>query len=75
MVVYDVDMNYNNMKIDSSVGWLYIVLILFLVVGIILGCIYIVRREDNLGKFLIIISVVVIVILIFMSLFFVSLFF
>ncbi|ADQ40879.1 hypothetical protein Calkr_1377 [Caldicellulosiruptor acetigenus I77R1B] len=74
LAVYDVDTNYNNTKTDSSVGWLYIVSILFPVVGIILGCIYIARREDNLGKSLIITSVVVIVISIFMSLLFVSLF-
>ena len=45
---------------DSSSGgcWLYVVSILIPLVGIILGCIYIARREDELGKSLIMTSII-----------------
>ena len=43
---------------DSSGCWLYAVSVLIPLVGIILGCIYIARQEDDLGKSLIITGVV-----------------
>ncbi|ACM60483.1 double zinc ribbon protein [Caldicellulosiruptor bescii] len=72
LAVYSEDTNYKYSKANNSSFWLYIVSILFPIIGIILGCIYIARKEDNLGKSLIITSVVVIVISIFISLLFVS---
>lgn len=41
--------------------WMYIVSVLFPFIGIILGCIYIARQKDELGKSLIITSVVTII--------------
>lgn len=43
---------------DNSGCWMYVVAVLIPLVGIILGCIYISRGEDDLGKSLIITSVV-----------------
>jgi len=42
---------------DNSGCWLYIVSVLFPFLGIILGIVYIARREDELGKSLIITGV------------------
>ena len=57
--VYSGD-NYSTPYSGSSEGgcWMYIVPVLIPLVGIILGCIYIARREDELGKSLIITGVV-----------------
>jgi len=44
---------------ESSGCWMYVVAVLLPIVGIILGCIYIARGDDELGKSLIITSVVV----------------
>ncbi|AZT91644.1 hypothetical protein ELD05_06540 [Caldicellulosiruptor changbaiensis] len=70
--VYDGSTDYKFSGTDNSGCWLYIVSILFPLIGIILGCIYIARREDDLGKSLIITSVVVMVISTLISLLFVS---
>ncbi|WPX10075.1 zinc ribbon domain-containing protein [Anaerocellum danielii] len=70
--VYDGSTNYKFSRNDSSGCWLYIIAILFPLIGIILGCVYLARREDELGKSLIITSVVVIVIFALLSLLFVS---
>lgn len=48
-------------KEDNSGCWMYIVAVLLPVVGIILGCIYIARAEDELGKSLILTSVITMV--------------
>lgn len=42
---------------DNEGCWLYVVSALIPLLGIILGCIYIARREDDLGKSLIITGV------------------
>jgi ribosomal protein L40E len=49
---------YETQNSDSSGCWMYIVSIIIPLVGIILGCIYISRREDELGKSLIITGVI-----------------
>lgn len=43
---------------DYMDGWLYVVAILFPVVGILLGCAYIIRHDDSVGKRMIILSLV-----------------
>ncbi len=43
---------------DYMDGWLYVVAILFPVVGILLGCAYIIRHDDFVGKRMIILSLV-----------------
>lgn len=45
-------------NIEDSGCWMYIISVLFPLVGIILGCIYISRREDEKGKSLIITGVI-----------------
>lgn len=52
------DTEYKGSDSDNSGCWLYVVSVLFPLVGIILGCIYIARREDELGKSLIITGIV-----------------
>lgn len=52
------DTEYKGSDSDNSGCWLYVVSVLFPLVGIILGCIYIARREDELGKYLIITGIV-----------------
>ena len=56
--VYTESENYKNVGQDSSGFWMYIVSVVIPLIGIILGCIYIARREDDLGKSLIITGVV-----------------
>lgn len=56
--VYSGSSSYENKNSDSSGCWMYVVSVLVPLVGIILGCIYISRREDELGKSLIITGVV-----------------
>jgi ribosomal protein L40E len=56
--VYDESTKYITASADNSGCWMYVVSILIPLVGIILGCIYISRREDELGKSLIITGVV-----------------
>ncbi len=53
-----VDTYYNSSTTYSGSCWMYVVSVLIPLVGIILGCIYIARREDELGKSLIITGVV-----------------
>ena len=52
--------NYGTTYSGGSEGgcWMYVVSVLIPLVGIILGCIYIARQEDELGKSLIITGVV-----------------
>lgn len=55
--VYDnTIMNYK--KTYNSDSWMYIVSVFIPLIGIILGCIYIARDEDELGKSLIITGVI-----------------
>ena len=49
-------MDYGTTNSDGC--WMYVVSVLIPLVGIILGCIYIARREDELGKSLIITGVI-----------------
>lgn len=56
--VYDDNIKVNAEKSNDSGCWLYVVSVLIPLVGIILGCIYIARREDELGKSLIITGVI-----------------
>jgi len=56
--VYTGREGYYASKLDNAGCWMYVVAVLIPLVGIILGCIYIARREDELGKSLIITSVV-----------------
>lgn len=56
--VYSGESDYRATSSDNSGCWMYVVSVLIPLVGIILGCIYIARREDELGKSLIITGVV-----------------
>ena len=48
----------NTKKSGDSDSWMYVVSVLIPLIGIILGCIYIARGEDELGKSLIITGVI-----------------
>jgi lipoprotein signal peptidase len=56
--VYSESNNYGTSNSDNSGCWMYVVSVIIPLVGIILGCIYISKREDELGKSLIITGVV-----------------
>jgi ribosomal protein L40E len=56
--VYSEESTYVTPNSDNSGCWMYVVSVLVPLVGIILGCIYIARKEDDLGKSLIITGVV-----------------
>jgi len=60
---------YSDESLSSSNGgcWLYIVSVFSPLIGIILGCIYIARKEDDLGKSLIITSILSSIILPFLG--------
>lgn len=67
--VYD-NSSYKNNSYKSSSNdgcWMYVVSILIPIIGIILGCVYIAKDENELGKSLIITGVVSNVIYIFLS--------
>ncbi|HBP38433.1 MAG TPA: hypothetical protein DD640_06780 [Clostridiales bacterium] len=65
LAVYD-DNHYSHDASSHAAAaggcWMYLVSVLIPIIGIILGCIYIARGEDDLGKSLIITSVVTIVV-------------
>ncbi len=56
--VYTGSADYRTASSSDGGCWMYVVSVLIPLVGIILGCIYIARREDELGKSLIITGVV-----------------
>lgn len=56
--VYSENTDYGASNSDNSGCWMYVVSVLIPLVGIILGCIYIARKEDELGKSLIITGVI-----------------
>jgi len=56
--VYSESANFKTSNSDNSGCWMYVVSVLIPLVGIILGCIYIAREEDELGKSLIITGVI-----------------
>ena len=56
--VYSGSTDYQTPISDNSGCWMYVVSVLIPLVGIILGCIYIARGEDDLGKSLIITGVI-----------------
>ncbi|WP_273324262.1 hypothetical protein [Vallitalea guaymasensis] len=57
LAVYTSDNINSHSSVDRSGFWMYIVAVLFPIVGIILGCVYIARREDETGKSLILTSI------------------
>ena len=59
--------SYANAGSDNSGCWMYVVSAIIPLVGIILGCIYIARHEDELGKSLIITGVVSNIIMVVLS--------
>lgn len=56
--VYTEGADFRATHSDNGGCWMYVVSVIFPLVGIILGCIYIARSEDELGKSLIITGVV-----------------
>lgn len=66
--VYSENTGYRTSNSDNSGCWMYVVSVLIPLVGIILGCIYIARKEDELGKSLIITGVISNVIVIILGL-------
>lgn len=56
--VYTGREGYYASRSDNAGCWMYVLAVLIPLAGIILGCIYIARREDDLGKSLIITSIV-----------------
>ncbi|MEG6614115.1 hypothetical protein V6C42_14805 [Pseudoclostridium thermosuccinogenes] len=72
MSVYSESSGYGTSYSDNSGCWMYVVSVLFPLVGIILGCIYIARREDELGKSLIITGVISNVVMVLLGIMFAS---
>ena len=56
--VYSEDSYSGESNSDKSEIWMYVVSVLIPLVGIVLGCIYIARSEDELGESLIITGVI-----------------
>lgn len=56
LAVYTAEMSYAST--GSADKWMYVIAVLFPLIGIILGMIYLARREDDIGKPVLIASVV-----------------
>jgi hypothetical protein len=67
LAVYDESVEESHSHADSNT-WLYVVAVLLPIVGIILGCVYISKDENELGKSLIITSIVTSVIYVIITL-------
>lgn len=68
--MYAEENHYNHVSDDDSGCWMYIVSIFIPFIGIILGLTYIAKNEDELGKSLIIFSIISNVIMYFLYLLF-----